>query len=425
MSVSELLTRVEGEGRVEIVYKDGVVKDVRICISEAPRFFEAIVIGSKPINVPDIVSRICGICGVSHVLAAVKAFENGLGIEIDERIERFRKVLHLIERVKSHALHSYIMHLPDLLGMNSIIDLSNRNPNVFRSICRFIVSVRKLMEIMGGRFHNVVNLRLGGVYRYPTHGDIRAALKLVKDLEDCFSVIADLILSLEIPRINHPKLNLVCIASDRGYPHSGSTLIVELDGATEVIRVEEFEKKFIEYQVEYSTALMYRLWNGLHYCVGPIARFNLFNHELPSETRELLRSYGWSSRVDDVHESVVARLAEIHAALMEIKNFLEDYKELRIPKATSLRLGPGTYRSLIEAPRGVLYHRYDVDERGRISRANIVTPTAQNMCVATNLLKHVLLNKRVGMRMALDIAQKIVRSFDPCISCSVHVVNMS
>jgi len=426
MSVIEALTRVEGEGEVEVVYEKGVVKDVRIRILEPPRLFERVVLGLRPTSVPDVVSRICGICGVSHVLAAVKAFEDCMRIEVDERVERFRKVLHLVERVKSHILHALMMHLPDFVGARSVTELLHRNPRVFKCLCRLLVGVRKLMEILGGRFHNVVNIAVGGVHRYPSEEDARRALGIVKGVWKDFEVLADFVLSLEIPGVRCSDLAQICVNSLDGYPHNGREIAVVVGSERRFVSVNEFEEIVEEEWVHYSTAPRYKVRGLGPYIVGPTSRYNLFYDRLPSETRNLLSSYGWGSRLENVHQSIVARVAEIHAALMEIEEFLRNFAN-RAPSIACKNVASirsAVCKAFVEAPRGVLYHSYAVDERGRVVRAKIITPTAQNLCSMEHVARRILIDTPVPSNEAVDAVRRIVRSFDPCISCSVHKLSI-
>ncbi|MEM4769738.1 MAG: nickel-dependent hydrogenase large subunit, partial [Desulfurococcaceae archaeon] len=170
----EPLTRVEGEGEIVLYVDDrGVTRNVELRIVEAPRFFEHIVKGLHYTMIPDIVSRICGFCGVSYILTAVKAFENCMSITVSEEVETYRELVHLAERIKSHVLHIALLNLPDLLGLKNILELESRNPRILVGIFKVLSLVDRLMKLTGGRFHNVVNIRVGGVFRLPESTTIK------------------------------------------------------------------------------------------------------------------------------------------------------------------------------------------------------------------------------------------------------------
>lgn len=415
--MERVLTRVEGEGEVVIVEENNYVSAVTYRITEAPRFFEYIVRGRDMQTVIDIVSRVCGLCGVSYSFVAARAFEQCLEVDVDEDIELFREVLHLVERVKSHTTHIFFLNLPDLVLTRSAIEFTQRNPQIAKIATNLILWSRKAMELLGGRFHNVVNIRVGGVYRIPSNSDIEKLRKSVNEVIDMFKIFADFVLSLKTIPEEVQKLNFVSLYTPNLYPHISGK--VKLNN--NIYNIAEFYDKVVEVtQKPYSNALHYRLRNGESYVVGPISRFNNFYNTLSQETKEFLELYGWKTPLRNIYQTIVARIAEIFEALLTIKKFSENYRYAEpVEKKVDIHQEELVCEAAIEAPRGILYHKYVVNSRGRITYSNIITPTAQNLAAIEDIATTLLKGRKIDEN-TLEVARKIPISFDPCISCSVH-----
>ncbi|RLG79447.1 MAG: hypothetical protein DRO13_06055 [Thermoprotei archaeon] len=419
------LTRVEGEGKILLKTVNNKVVDVEIVVSEAPRFFEYLVLG-KPINmVVDTVSRICGLCGSSYSLAAATAFETCLEVEARREAVELRKALHLAERVKSHIIHIFLLNLPDYLGVPSILEAQEIHPVLLREVFNILSWSRRAMEVLGGRFHNVLNIRVGGVYRAPERNEVAKLLKKLEKLIPEFEAIADFVLSIDKSLGDAYVEKQLALYNGNEYPHIG--LEVRAVGENLGIGLKDFENYLKVEQKPWSNALHYRLPSGESYLVGPIARYNLAFSYLQRETRDLMKVYGWTPPIRNVFQSIVARIAEVHDSLLRLREFLENYREFD-PKPTPQiqPMGIGGRRTCIaaiEAPRGILYHRYDLDENGRVVSCNIIAPTAQNLAAMEDLAKAKAVGEEAS-RALREWITRLIRSFDPCISCSVHVVRL-
>ena len=418
------ITRIEGEGRIYIYFRDGGVSKVSVEITEAPRFFEHIVRGKRIDYIPDILSRVCGLCGSSYVLAAVRAFEKCLGVRVPEEVDEFRKMVHLAERVKSHILHVFLLNLPDFIRVRDAFELRLVNEDVFKSVMRLMAYSRNIMNILGGRSHNVVNMRIGGVYRALSRDEVAKVVKFVEDLLNSFKPLADIVLSLSTVPNDYLDRPHLLLSYEKEYPHVSDEIVFSSPVGEERICVEDFEHAVSAEQVRGGNALLYR-YRGWSYIVGPIARFNAAFSKLHGEVRDLLKSSGWLRPLSDVRQQVVARVAEVYDALLTMREYLEEYRE---PPATwveyrGLGSGKATCVAAVEAPRGVLYHRFTIDNQLRVLECNIITPTAQNIASMEELSLEFLSRKHRGEideETAKKRVEEIVRAFDPCISCSVH-----
>jgi len=418
-----LLTRVEGEGEIHVYIKEGKPSDIEVKITEAPRFFEYIVIGRRFNEVPDIVSRICGLCGVSYIVTSVRAFEKGLGIEIPQHIELYRRALHGAERIKSHILHAYLMHLPDIIGTRDLKELYQRNPVMFRNVAKIIEWSRKVMTTLGGRFHNVVNIRVGGVYRFPAREYILKLLHNIDEIKKYLFKFMDFVLSLDIPSYKH-RMKFLALYNGVSYPEEADKIAIYDYNNIEFFDLKDFERIIKVEQKVYSNALRYKLISGEPYVVGPIARFNIGYKHFRSEVTEILKEYGWQPPLTNIYQSIIARLAETYDTLLFLEEFMNNYREDKSYIDVG-EIEPGEYLAAVEAPRGILYHRYIVDSNGRVSYANIITPTAQNLASMEKLIYDAItLHNLTAEEAILKVGAEIIRSFDPCISCSVHSIKI-
>jgi len=416
-----VLTRVEGEGGILVVERGGYVENVFYEISEAPRFFEYIVVGRNAERVVDIVSRVCGLCGVSYSLVAAEAFEKCLGIEVDPEIRMLRAALHLAERVKSHVIHVFYMNLPEIAQAKSFAEFLQRNPQISRCAQDVLMWSRKAMEVFGGRFHNVVNIKIGGVYRVPDKSDVEKLEKEIAMVIKAFTEFASFVLSIKPSDVvQNVKIHQVSLySSSSEYPHLSDR--VSLDG--DVYSVAEFYKSVSRaMQVQYSTALHYRVKGVESFVVGPFARFNQSYSKLSKEVRDFVEMYDWSPPLHSIMHSYVARIAEAYDALLTLEKYLDTFKSSAITNTSSIAStkSGAVCEYAVEAPRGILYHRYIVDI-GKVKVCDIITPTAQNLAAMSDIAT-VAIRGRKADASSIAIAKRIAISFDPCISCSVHAL---
>ncbi|MEM4717850.1 MAG: nickel-dependent hydrogenase large subunit [Desulfurococcaceae archaeon] len=420
--LSMKIPRIEGEGEITLYIDDnGIVNDVEYKIIESPRFFEYIIKGKHYTLIPDLLSRVCGYCGVSYILMSALAFEKAGEFDVSETFEKYREVIHLLERLKSHVIHICVMNLPDVLNISSIIELKRRNPLLFNQIVTLLNLVNNLTKLIMGRIHNTVNIRIGGVYKFPEPSVLLKAERiLVNEFKPIFMNIAELILGSDnIP--SHNQQLVYCALKSSGYPHHG----VDIECNDTEFNIHEFyEKKVTIEQKIGKTSLLYKL-DGKGFVVGPLARFNKNYSTLIDETKEMLRRYGWLKKLSNTYQAVIARIAEVYDIIArityEVPDLISNYPRLEQPISHLEKpLNKDLCYYAVEAPRGILYGRFRVMRNGEITESNIITPTAQNIASMEEIARREL----VGLKhdYALKTAMKIAVSFDPCISCSVHKV---
>lgn len=416
------LTRVEGEGSLRVRVVDGAVEIAEFSIYEPPRFFERLVRGREIREVPDIVARICGICPVAYQLTACEALERALGVEVTAGIRRLRRLLYCGEWIQSHALHVHLLHAPDFMGVESGFALATTHPDLVNRGLRLKSLGSRIMEVVGGRAVHPINVTVGGFYRAPAAADL---LALVPDLEWGLAAAIDLV--AEVSRFDFPGVphdyEGVCLRPAAGYPIDEGR-IVSTSGLD--IDADDYERHFVERQVPWSTALQsVMLPDSRPYLVGPLARVNLCHERLPPAARLAAESCGLDFPLRLSSQSIVARAIEIVAAcedaLAIVRSSAADIAPCRVPWEP--RSGTGCYAT--EAPRGLLWHRYEIGGDGLIASAAIVPPTSQNQGMIEADLKAMLPGVLDLDDAAATLAcERVIRDYDPCISCATHFLRL-
>ncbi len=415
------LTRVEGEGSLLIRVRKGKVVEARLKIWEAPRYFEQLVVERTPDEVIDIVARICGICPVAYQMSAVHAFEDLFGVHVDPEVRALRRLLYCGEWIESHALHIYLLHLPDFLGYDSAIALAHDDrPAVERGL-RMKKAGNAILATLGGRPIHPVSVRVGGFSRAPRRADLEhLRAPLVAALEDAKETVR-LVSGLTAPDFEREP-RMVALHHPSEYPYNHGH-IQSTDGLD--LRPSDWDRAFHEVQVEGSMALHARTKDGATYLLGPASRIVLDGAQLHPIARELLAATGMADAIrTNIYWSILARAIELVHAIAEAIDIIDVYRAPSEP-LVAWQSRPGVAAWAAEAPRGLLFHRYEVDESGRIRTAQIVPPTSQNQAaIEADLV--------VAAKEVLDLPhaeathrlEQMIRSYDPCISCATHFLDL-
>jgi coenzyme F420-reducing hydrogenase alpha subunit len=185
-----------------------------------------------------------------------------------------------------------------------------------------------------------------------------------------------------------------------------------------------FENILVVEQAKYSTSLRYALKDRGHYVVGPLARYNNNYDLLDPEVRGVVESYGYGAPLHNSFQSIIARAAEVYHAVLELEELISNYREPQQPYVEGVvRRGVGA--AITEAPRGMLYHRYEINERGYVINANIIPPTSQNLAsIEEDLLALSDKLATLNLEEAQWLAEQTIRNYDPCISCATHFLKI-
>jgi len=416
------LARVEGEGAMHVRLRGEEVEAVELRIFEPPRLFEALLRGRDLGEAPDITARICGICPVAYQTSACQAMEDALGIEVEGPLRTLRRLIYCGEWVESHCLHLYMLHAPDFLGYESGFAMARDHREVVERGLRAKKAGNRLIETVGGRAVHPINVRVGGFYKAPTR---RALEELRPELERCREEALQTVrwtAALEFPELER-DYELVCLRSERGdeYPIDRGG-IVSSRGID--VAPAEFDATFEEEQVPHSTALHARVRGRGAYLTGPLARFNLNRERLSPLAVEAAAEAGIGAGCRNPFRSIVVRAVEILYAFDEALRLIDAYEE---PDAPAVEAEPraAVGHGVSEAPRGLLYHRYEIDADGRIVTARIVPPTSQNQrSIEEDLREFVAANTALPDEDLRHRCEQTIRNYDPCISCSTHFLKL-
>jgi coenzyme F420-reducing hydrogenase alpha subunit len=418
----DYLARVEGEGALNVVVENNEITHLELRIFEPPRFFEAFLQGRSFQEAPDIAARICGICPVAYQMSAVHALEKALELTITPAISRLRRLFYCGEWIESHALHIYLLHAPDFLDHESAISMAS-DPEL-RPIVEQGLRMKKigneLVSLIGGREIHPISVCVGGFYKAPHPSEL---LKLKAELEWGLKAAIDTVAwtaNLTFPDFA-PDYEFIALSHPDEYPMNEGRVISSrgLD-----IPMEAFEDHFEEEHLAHSNALHAHRRDGGSYMVGPLARLNLNLDRLLPEAQKAIRNTALKFPSNNPYLSIVARSIELVYAFEESLRLIETYEQPFPSRVTTTpRVGEGCH--LTEAPRGLLYHRYQLDKQGLILNARIIAPTTQN-------LKRMEEDLRAFVPQVIDLpleeatwrCEQLIRNYDPCISCATHFLRL-
>ncbi len=417
----DYLARVEGEGALKVVVEGGRVKSAALSIFEPPRFFEAFLRGRAFTEAPDITARICGICPVAYQMSAVHALEDALGVSVTGPLRDLRRLLYCGEWIESHTLHVHMLHAPDFLGYDGVIDMARDHGDAVKRGLALKKAGNAIVTLVGGREIHPINVRVGGFYRVPTRRELAPLAESLERARDDALGVVRWVAGLDFPdrerdytfvALRHPDeypFNEGHVASNRG-----------LD-----IPTSAYDDHFEESHVERSTALYSRLRDGSGaYLVGPLARYALNFDRLAPVAQEAAREAGLGPVCRNPYQSIVVRAVEVLHACDEALRIIAAYEPSDRPAApVAPRAGIGF--GATEAPRGLLYHRYRLEKDGTIAEARIVPPTSQNQaCIEDDLANYVEGFLDLPDEALRHRCEQTVRNYDPCISCATHFLRL-
>ena len=416
----DYLARVEGEGALTVKIQRNTVTDVKLRIFEPPRFFEAFLRGRHFTEAPDITARICGICPVAYQMSSVHAMEDAFGVTVDGPLRALRRLLYCGEWIESHVLHIYLLHAPDFLGYEDAIRMAKAHPKAVEQGLKLKKIGNDLVTLIGGREIHPINVRVGGFYKVPTKRELAGLVERLKWARDAARDTVKLVATFDFPRFEQ-DYEFVSLRHAQEYPFNEGR-VVSSKGID--IPVREFEDRFVEEHVAHSTALQANIKARGAYHVGPMARYSLNFDRLPRIAQDAAKAAGLGPVCRNPFQSIIVRSVETLFAVDEALRLIEGYE---MPDQTAVAVQPkaATGYGATEAPRGLLYHRYRLDERGLIQEATIVPPTAQNQkTIESDLWQFIPPRIDLPHDQLTWQCEQAIRNYDPCISCSTHFLKL-
>ena len=419
---TDYLARVEGEGAMYVKLEGRDVREVKLRIYEPPRFFEAFLRGRKFTEAPDITARICGICPIAYQISAVRAMEDACGVTLDEGpLRDLRRLIYCGEWIESHSLHVYLLHAPDFLGYSGAVEMAREHGDLVRQGLEMKKAGNAVMALIGGREVHPINLRVGGFYRVPTPLELRSLVDTLERAREIALATVRWAAQLPFPdaELEHEH---VALHDPDAYPIDRGRIVS--NGGLD-ISPREFLDHVVEEHVEHSTALHARLRDRGTYLTGPLARYTLASAALRPLAREAAREAGLASTCLNPFQSIIVRSVELVHAADEALALIAGYQQ---PDAHAVQVEPraAVGHGASEAPRGLLYHRYEIDEHGTILDARIIPPTSQNQRAIEEDLYGVVQSHLDLPDDQLTLrCEQAIRNHDPCISCAAHFLELT
>ena len=419
------LTRVEGHGNIVVNMNSGKLEKAQLEIVEAPRYFEAMLKGRSFHEAAIITSRICGICSLGHQITSLKATENALGLEVSNQTILLRKLLIHGALIQSNILHAYFLAAPDFLNAGSVFPLINTHPDVVVRALRMKRLANDIGDIISGRAVHPITPVPGGFTKIPSEADlIEIKRRLIEEaLPDVNATVETMqALAGAIPNFTR-ETEYISLKNDNHYAMYDGKISSTYTG---LYPDSEYLKITNEFIVPHSSS-KHAKNNRSSYMVGALARFNNNHDKLLPEAALAAAALGLVAPNYNPYMNTIAQVVEVAHAVYDsiniIDTLLNDGLKNEKPNQSPTKYGTGI--SVTEVPRGILFHEYSYDRQGRITAANCIIPTGQNLANIDDDMKKLV--PEIIDEATEEIIHKLemlVRAYDPCISCSVHIVDV-
>ncbi len=415
------VTRLEGHGNIVLNAKDGKVEKIMWEVTESPRLFEAMLLGRYYEDVPYIASRICGICSIAHTTASIQAVESAFGIQPSEQTRLLRKLLYNAELLESHVLHAYFLVAPDFLGVDSVLPLVETHKDVVLRALRLKKLAYNLAELLAGRKTHPLSCLVGGFAKLPNLGELKAIRKRLKEAIADLDATVELMKTLSIPDFTR-QTEYIALKDSREYAFISGDIASTDAGVTPL---DKYLKVTNEFCVPHSTA-KYTKNKRDAYMVGSLARFNLNYGQLLPRARKAAKELGLSAPCYNPFMITVAQVVEAVHALEDSISIIDQILDRGLVEENNhVKVRAGRGIGAVEAPRGILFHDYIYDENGLVTNANCIIPTNQNHANIQKdfeaLVPGILDKPQAEIQHTMEM---LVRAYDPCISCSTHLLRV-
>ena len=421
------VTRVEGHGNIVVNVKNGEITKLELQIVESPRFFESFLRGRHYSEAPHITCRICGICSVGHTTASVKAMENALGITPSEQTLLLRKLILHGEQMQSHWLHLFFLAVPDFLGVGSVIPLAHTHPEVVKRALRMKRLANDICCVVAGRHIHPIAMHVGGFTHIPKVAELTDLKRRLEECRKDTAEMAALLATLEKPDFTRDT-EYIALSDPNKKEYAFYDGKVTSTKTDKTIDVDDYLSWIQEYIEPHSTAKHVKTPRSPSFMVGALARYNNNHEQLHPAAKKVAAQVGLNGGSINPFDNNTAQLVEtVHC----LEDSIEIIDELltrgmtleSLVEPTKYGRGAGT----TEVPRGILFHDYTVGDDGFITDSNLIIPTTQNYANIEADLRGLvmqLLDSGLGKEEITLKLEMLVRAYDPCISCSVHFLNV-
>lgn len=434
IEISEIC-RVEGHSAVHVDIEGDKVTGVKLDVFEGPRFFEKLIVGHQQDEIPHITSRVCAICSTGHVIAAIRAVEQITSFAPNKAVSLFRELMHLGMIIESNATHIYALALPDFLGFDNVHKFASEHQQEFQDWGKLRQLGAFIQTIIGGRPFHPVNLHVGGFSKYPAPQDLAKLKTLLREHLQLSLKTCELLMSFppSVRRTSEP-IFFALIPDGTTYGYFGSRIRASNGFECDV---KNYKSYLREESVPYSHAKRSSV-DGQPIMVGSMARLTLFNNRLTAEASSIFRSSALSKGDTNTIWNNLAQAIEIVQAferaieiITELESIEADWNTFEARQGSRLKLSAtaGSACGAVECPRGTLYHFYEIDSKGMVLDADMITPSAQNTYRIERDIQEVvnhsfISNPGEDMEVLRKNLETLVRAYDPCNTCAAHMVSV-
>lgn len=421
LSLDEI-TKVEGAASLKVKVRGGKVENVEFAVREFKRFYTQAMRGKPYVALPQLLARICGTCSNAHILCSIESCEKALGITPSAQSRIMKQLTMAALMIRDHALHLYLFALPDMYGRDNFLDFDENDKEqhqLLHDAFAIKAAGNYLAEIIAGRSVHGVNPVIGGFLQVPDQVAVAKAIKKLTEVREAARRLIDILRKCEFTfdRQTH-YMALV------GDPFTFLEGEIRNDVGA-VIAEGDWRDHLERVVIPYSQASGYE-YRGESYMVGSLARLNLSKETLHEKTRRDAKKALELFPSTNVFHNNLAQAIEILQAIDSSVEILSNtqFKQER-PAQPTRKYGLGV--GVVEAPRGTLYHRVQIGEDGRVASGAIVVPTGQNQVnIEQDLGRRIeeLLPEELSKEKIQFEMEKLIRAYDPCLSCASHFLKM-
>lgn len=422
LSIADI-SKIEGKAACDIKVREGKVESVKFSIAEYKRFYTQAIRGKDIIALPQLTARICGTCSNAHLLCAIKAVENAVGLIPTQQTIMLRKLLNYGLIIRDHALHLCVFVLPDIFRKDSILDFDENNPEEHKYLdATFQIKAagNNLGKRVGGRSVHAPFAAVGGFTILPKEEELKKSISELKSIRQEVLDLVDVFAKRDFT-LERTDIDFAAICDDEYSFLYGDLL--RTDGS--IIPGEKYGEFLEKIAIPYSHASGYK-FGGKVYMVGALARLNLAKENLHPKTRKDAAEYLQLFPSKNIFHNNLAQAIEILHAIDSSVDIIENLK-ISVEKPIIPKRQKGIGIGVIEAPRGTLYYKLEVDETGKIKTGQIVVPTGQNQIGIEGSIRKYLeqnIEKLENKEIVEHEVEKIVRAYDPCMSCASHFLKI-
>jgi len=415
------VSRIEGHGNIVLRATDGKIEELKWVVTESPRLFEAMLRGRYYDDVAHIASRICGICSIAHSTASIRATEAAFGVQLSEQALRLRKLLYNAELLESHVLHAYFLALPDFVGAGSVIPLVSTHQEAVLRALRLKKLAYNMAEMLAGRKTHPISLMVGGFARLPDMTEFKSIRNRLEAALADLDETVKLFKTVKFPDFER-ETEYIALTDPAEYAFISGEIASSDTGVTPVDKYLEVTNEFC---VPHSTAKYTRNKRDA-YMVGALARFNINHAQLLPLARKSAAELGLTAPCYNPFMITAVQVVESLHAAEDSLHIMDDILSRGLKDETpSVKVRAGRGVGVVEAPRGILFHDYTYDKNGILTQANCIIPTNQNHNNIQKdmeaLVPQILNRSEDEIRLTLEM---LVRAYDPCVSCSTHLLNV-